>query len=85
MRPILANGIDEWLGYIASSSPGTPVVQVLASAARVALNSPAATPDAIALIRRLQRTVPGDPAIRRFGTRGELGQRHRDCIGARTA
>ncbi|WP_257237621.1 hypothetical protein [Rhodococcus qingshengii] len=55
MRPILANGIDEWLGYIASSSPGTPVVQVLASAARVALNSPAATPDAIALIRRLQK------------------------------
>jgi hypothetical protein len=64
VRPILANGIDEWLGYIASSSPGTPVVQVLASAARVALNSPAATPDAIALIRRLQRIVPGDPALR---------------------
>lgn len=63
VRPILANGIDEWLRYIASSSPGTPVVQVLESAARVALNSPAATPDAIALIRQLQRIIPGDPAL----------------------
>ncbi|EEN84944.1 transcriptional regulator, TetR family [Rhodococcus erythropolis SK121] len=63
VRPILANGIDEWLRSIASSSPGTPVVQVLESAARVALNSPAATPDAIALIRQLQRIIPGDPAL----------------------
>ena len=39
-------------------------MQVLESAARVALNSPAATPDAIALIRQLQRIIPGDPALR---------------------
>ena len=64
-EPILANGIERMARVYR-----VPVrrIRLLCRCWNLppafALNSPAATPDAIALIRQLQRIIPGDPALR---------------------